>query len=75
MERAKGFEPSVPNPQGIDNKDISETVGTGCTQIRAQIQGDNSRDSPRIVKAWDKLPAACKAASLAIVDSNGGKRP
>ncbi|MGO8699454.1 MAG: tyrosine-type recombinase/integrase [Limisphaerales bacterium] len=42
----------------------------GYTQIRAQIQGNDGRDLTHVVNAWAGLPAAFKAAILAIVNSS-----
>ena len=73
MERVKGIEPSTENSQPVENQPVSEHADTAYTQIRAQIQGNDGRDLSHVVKAWPGLPAAFKAAILAIVNSRGGQ--
>jgi hypothetical protein len=70
MERAKGFEPSTQNPQVVETQPISEPAKADYTQIRAQIRDDDRRDLSQVVTSWPGLPAAFKAAILAIVGSN-----
>jgi len=69
MERAKGFEPSPQNPQTADIQPITNDGETGYTQPRAQIPGNDWRELSHVVAAWGELPAALKAAILAIVDT------
>jgi hypothetical protein len=69
MERAKGFEPSTQNSQPTECQPLAEHAETHHTQIRAQILDDDGRDLAQVVKAWADLPAAFKAAILAIVKS------
>jgi hypothetical protein len=69
MERAKGIEPSAENSQPIESQPVSEHAQAAHTQIRAQIQGNDGRDLAQVVNAWGGLPAAFKAAILAIVGS------
>ena len=73
MERAKGFEPSPQNPQVAANQPVTNDGETGYTQPRAQIQGNDWRDLSQVVAAWGELPAALKAAILAIVDTARNK--
>jgi hypothetical protein len=75
MERAKGFEPSAVNLQPAEIQHLPEQGETDYTQIRAQIMGNDGRDLAQVVNAWAGLPAAFKAAILAIVGSNekGGR--
>jgi hypothetical protein len=70
MERAKGFEPSASNSQQTENQRVAEYSDTAYIQIRAQIQGNDGRDLAQVVASWPGLPAAFKAAILAIVGSN-----
>ena len=69
MERVKGIEPSAQNSQASENQQASKDGETAYTQIRAQIQGNDGRDLSQVVEAWPGLPAAFKAAILAIVNS------
>jgi hypothetical protein len=69
MERAKGFEPFASNLQHTENQYVAEHANAAYTQIRAQIQGNDGRDLAQIVNAWGDLPAALKAAILAIVNT------
>ena len=73
MERAKGFEPSPQNPQPAGNQPVTNDGETGYTQPRAQIPGNDWRDLSQVVAAWGELPAALKAAILAIVDTAKNK--
>jgi len=70
MERAKGFEPSTQNSQPVVVQSFSEPVESDHTQIRAQILDKDKRNLAQVVNAWPELPAAFKAAILAIVKSN-----
>jgi hypothetical protein len=70
MERAKGFEPSAASSQQAESQHVAEHADTAYTQIRAQIQGNDGRDLAHVVNSWSALPAAFKAAILAIVGSN-----
>ncbi len=65
LERAKGFEPSAKPSETSQKQDFSN----GCTQIRAQISGVSCPDLAKVVTSWLNLPAALKAAILAIVKS------
>jgi len=67
MERAKGFEPSPQNPQTAGNQPVTNDGEKDYTQPCAQIQGNDWRDLSQVVAAWGELPAALKAAILAIV--------
>jgi len=69
MERVKGIEPSAQNPQVAENQDTAKDGERAYTQIRAQILDNDRRDLAQVVKAWAGLPAAFKAAILAIVNS------
>jgi hypothetical protein len=69
MERVKGIEPSKHNPQVAENQQAPTDGERAYTQIRAQIQGNDGRDLAQIVNAWGDLPAALKAAILAIVNT------
>ncbi|MGA3182545.1 MAG: hypothetical protein ABSF38_19630 [Verrucomicrobiota bacterium] len=69
MERVKGIEPSPKNPQAAENQHAPTDAERAYTQLRAQIQGNDRRDLSHVVKAWAGLPAAFKAAILAIVNS------
>ncbi len=73
MERVKGIEPFTQNPQAIESQHAPKDGETAYTQIRAQIQGKDGRDLSLVVEAWPGLPAAFKAAILAIVNSTGGQ--
>jgi hypothetical protein len=73
MERAKGFEPSPQNPQPVGNEHDGSNGERGYTQPRAQITGNDWRDLSQVVAAWGVLPAALKAAILAIVDTARNK--
>ena len=70
MERVKGIEASADNPQEKQPQHVEESANPGYTQIRAQIQGSDGRDLSQVVNAWAELPAALKAAILAIVNAN-----
>ena len=70
MERAKGFEHYTVNLQPAEIQHLPEQAETDNTQIRAQIPGNDGRDLAQVVNAWAALPAAFKAAILAIVGSN-----
>jgi hypothetical protein len=69
LERAKGIEPSSHNAEPIANQSFPQVGQDSSTQIRAQIQGNDGRDLAQVVKAWAELPAAFKAAILAIVNT------
>ena len=69
MERVKGIEPSAQNPQVAENQGAAKDGERAYTQIRAQILDSDRRDLAHVVKAWTGLPAAFKAAILAIVNS------
>jgi hypothetical protein len=69
MERVKGIEPSAQIPQASVIQQASKDGETAYAQIRAQIQGNDGRDLSHVVEAWPGLPAAFKAAILAIVNS------
>ena len=69
MERVKGIEPSTQNPQTAEKQHAPKGREAAYTQIRAQIQGNDGRDLAQIVNAWGDLPAALKAAILAIVNT------
>jgi hypothetical protein len=69
MERAKGFEPSPKNPQTAEHQAVTNDDETDYTQPRAQILGNDWRELSQVVAVWGELPAALKAAILAIVDS------
>jgi hypothetical protein len=73
LERAKGIEPSAQNPQVAENQDTAKDGERAYTQIRAQIQGNVGRDLAQVVNAWPELPAAFKAAILAIVTTATNK--
>jgi len=73
LERVKGIEPSTQNPQTAEKQHAPKGGEAAYTQIRAQIQGNDGRDLSHVVKAWPGLPAAFKAAILAIVNSRGGQ--
>jgi hypothetical protein len=69
MERVKGIEPSPQNPQTAENQHAPTDDERAYTQLRAQIQGNDGRDLAQVVNAWGDLPAALKAAILAIVNT------
>jgi len=69
MERVKGIEPSAQNSQTAESQHTPKDGERAYTQIRAQIQGNDGRDLSQVVNAWAELPAAFKAAILAIVNS------
>jgi CO dehydrogenase/acetyl-CoA synthase alpha subunit len=69
MERAKGFELSALNSQPLENQSVAEHGETPYTQLYAQILDNDRRDLSQVVKAWAGLPAAFKAAIMAIVNS------
>ena len=73
MERVKGIEPSPHNPQVAEIKHIPGDDARAYTQLRAQIQGNDGRDLAQVVNAWGDLPAALKAAILAIVTTATNK--
>jgi hypothetical protein len=73
LERAKGIEPSTQNTETIENQHTPKDGTAAYTQISAQIQGDDGRGLAQVVNAWAGLPAAFKAAILAIVNSKGGQ--
>ena len=68
MERVKGIEPSAEHSQAPESQSVVEAFDAAYTQIRAQIQGNDGRDLSHVVEAWPGLPAAFKAAILAIVN-------
>jgi hypothetical protein len=70
LERAKGFEPSTQNQQQIQSQNNPQSADSDYTQIRAQILGGLGSNLARVVASWSKLPAALKAAILAIVNSS-----
>jgi hypothetical protein len=51
----------------------SRRCSVSYTQTGAQIQGNDWRDLSQVVAAWGELPAALKAAILAIVDTAANK--
>jgi hypothetical protein len=65
----KGIEPSDQNPQPAENQNAATDGERVYAQIRAQIQGNDGRDLAQVVNAWGDLPAALKAAILAIVNT------
>jgi hypothetical protein len=67
LERVKGIEPSAQDSQASVNQQAPKDGETAYTQIGAQIQGNDGRDLTQVVNAWAGLPAAFKAAILAIV--------
>jgi hypothetical protein len=69
MIEVQGFEPSAQNSQAIEGQSLGEAQHPGNTQIRAQILDNDRRDLAHVVNAWAGLPAAFKAAILAIVNS------
>jgi hypothetical protein len=69
VERVKGIEPSAEHSQTVESQSVVEHSNAAYTQIRAQIQGNDGRDLAQIVNAWGDLPAALKAAILAIVNT------
>jgi hypothetical protein len=73
MERVKGIEPSDKNPQPAENQDAPKDGERAYAQIRAQIQGNDGRGLAQVVNAWGDLPAALKAAILAIVNTATNK--
>jgi hypothetical protein len=73
LERVKGIEPSPHNPQTADNQHTPTDGERAYTQLRAQIQGKDGRDLAEVVNAWAELPAAFKAAILAIVNTVADK--
>ena len=66
----KGIEASADNPQEKQPQHVEHSANPGSTQIRAQIQGSDGRDLSQVVNAWAELPAALKAAILAIVNAS-----
>jgi hypothetical protein len=54
---------------------ISDSLGNanGNAQIDAQILVALGHDLSQVVTAWNKLPAALKAAILAIINSAEGR--
>jgi hypothetical protein len=73
LERVKGIEPSAEHSQTVERQSVIEHPDGAYTQIRAQIQGNGGRDLAQVVNAWPELPAALKAAILAIVNSSADK--
>jgi hypothetical protein len=73
MKRVKGIEPSEQNPQPAENQNAANDGERAYTQIRAQIQGNDGRGLAQVVNAWGDLPAALKAAILAIVNTATNK--
>jgi hypothetical protein len=69
MERVKGIEPSSQDSQASVSQQAPKDGEAAYTQIRAQIVGNDGRDLSHVVEAWPGLPAAFKAAILAIVNS------
>jgi hypothetical protein len=69
MERVKGIEPCPQNPQAPQNQHTPTDDERAYTQIRAQFQGNDGRGLAQVVNAWADLPAALKAAILAIVNT------
>jgi len=69
MERVKGIEPSSQSSQPVESQPSAEHSEVAYTQIGAQIQGNDGRDLAQVVNAWGDLPAALKAAILAIVNT------
>jgi hypothetical protein len=67
MERVKGIEPSTQNSQLIESQHAAKDGEGAYTQIRAQIEDNGGRGLAQVVNAWAELPAALKAAILAIV--------
>jgi hypothetical protein len=65
----KGIEPSAEHSQPVESQANAVPTETADTQIGAQIQGNDGRDLSHVVEAWPGLPAAFKAAILAIVNS------
>jgi hypothetical protein len=65
----KGIEPSPQNPQAAENQYAPTDEERAYTQLRAQIQGNDGRGLAQVVNAWAELPAALKAAILAIVNT------
>ena len=69
MERVKGIEPSAQGSQCAEKQAFPQSAPGDSTQIRAQILGELGPELARVVTIWPKLPAALKAAILAIVNS------
>jgi hypothetical protein len=69
LERAKGFEPSPTDSEASQNHLVTQSSREGYTHGYAQISGASCPDLAKVVTAWAKLPAALKAAILAIVGS------
>jgi len=70
---SEGAEPSALNPQAAEHQHVRNDGEKGYTQLRAQIPGNDWRDLSQVVAAWGELPAALKAAILAIVDTATNK--
>ena len=66
----KGIEPSPQNSESAHNQPLPTQAQAGYTQGRAQIPDAASPDLAKVVAAWTNLPAALKAAILAIVNSS-----
>ena len=70
LERVKGIEPSPQNSEFAQNQALPQHAEADYTQGRAQIPDAASPDLAKVVAAWTNLPAALKAAILAIVNSS-----
>ncbi len=68
-ERAKRFELSTRNSDDAEGEMVAYLPRGENTQIRAQILGVLGRDLSLVVAAWEKLPAALRAAVLAIAST------
>jgi hypothetical protein len=70
LERVKGIEPSPKNSESAKIQPLPPHAPANYTQGRAQIPDAASPDLAKVVAGWANLPAALKAAILAIVNSS-----
>jgi hypothetical protein len=74
MERVKGIEACADNSQPADNRQATQEVERGYTQIRAQIEKPLEPDLAAVVAAWPSLSAPLKAAIVAIANTVTDKK-
>jgi len=75
MAGAAGFEPKATDSEGVENQQEANSPVQGCTQIGAQISGEDRQDLARLVAHWGSIPKQLKEAILAILElaERGGK--
>ena len=63
-----GLEPTDPNPQGIQSKQVTATPEIPLAHSLAR-ESQIDPDLARLIDAWPTLPEAIRAGILALVDA------